>query len=111
MRIYQATPLHLVRLQITRLNDDTHYLTLCDTTIDEVEQMVKTAVSAVPIDLFLKGLVTSINIRESTGGKNGKSRSVSFRGKSPKETLKIITEHLKKNHEPAKAHRKKVPVR
>jgi hypothetical protein len=94
MKIYAHTPQILVRLQIAKQGEDTQYLTLVDTTAKEVEEFCKKVISSQKIDIFATGLRTSINIREATGGDNGKSKSISFRGLNPKQTLQLLITHI-----------------
>lgn len=97
MKIYEQAGVHLVRIQVKRVSDvTTQYLTLCETTIEEVEEMCKAVIESQNISLFAVGKKTSINIRESWGGKNGKSKSISFRGLDTKTTIELIINHLKK---------------
>jgi hypothetical protein len=94
MKIYKRQPEELVRLQIAKQGEETQYITLEDTTIAEVERICKMLISKQNLSPFEKGKVTSINMRYSLGGINGKSKSISFKGLSPKETLGIIVKHL-----------------
>lgn len=94
MKIYEYSPVYFVRLQITQQKQDAEYLTLCDTTIDEVKEFLTNLLNEQKISPF-ETTKTSINIREALGGKNGKSTSISFRGLNPKKTLDLITNNLK----------------
>ena len=96
MKIYEKNPLHLVRIQINKIGDTCQYLTFCETTPQEVEEMCKTVIEAQNISPFLMGQKTRIDIRESWGGKNGKSKSISFRGLDTKTTLNLIINHINK---------------
>jgi len=60
----------------------------------EVEKMCREIVKKQTHDPFTTGRKTSIIIRESIGGKNGKSKSLSFRGMTPKEIINLITKNL-----------------
>jgi len=95
MKIYEQTPNYLVRIQIIRIEEETQYLTLCETTPQEVEEMCKRVVESQNLSPFEKGNRTRIDIRESLGGKNGKSISISFKGLDTKKTLNLILAHLR----------------
>ncbi len=90
MKIYRYEPIEFVRLQITSQNEETQYLTLTDTTIEEVKQFCTKILETKNISPFTSGKKTSINIRKAIGGKNGKSESISFRGLTPNETMALI---------------------
>lgn len=97
MKIYEKEPPYLIRLQIIKQECETEYLTLIDATLEQVEQMIKEVMNkqVVPaLETGFKEKVTSVNIRESKGGKNGKSLVVSFRGIDPKKALGLIINHL-----------------
>jgi len=94
MKIYQYSPISFVRLQITQQKQPAEYLTLCDCSIDEVKETLTKLIERQNISPFEK-VKTSINIREALGGKNGKSTSISFRGLTPKQTIDLITNHIK----------------
>jgi hypothetical protein len=95
MKIYEQKPTHLVRIQISKIGDNTQYLTFCETTPPEVEEMCKSVIEAQKLSPFASGNKTRIDIRESWGGKNGKSKSISFRGLDTKTTLELIINHVK----------------
>jgi hypothetical protein len=90
MRIYQQTPQKIVRIQITRQGDESEYLNLIGCTQSEVIEFCKMVIASQNISIFEKGKRTSLNIREAIGSKNGKCKSISFTGLSPKETICLI---------------------
>lgn len=92
--IYEQKPTHLVRIQINKIGDVSQYLTFCETTPQEVEEMCKYVIEAQKLSPFAEGNKTRIDIRESWGGKNGKSKSISFRGLDTKTTLELIINHV-----------------
>lgn len=96
MKIFKETPQYLIRLQIIKHPEPTQYITLCETTMEEVEIMCRKVIEAQKLSVFLKGKVTMINIRESLG-KNGKSKNISFRGLSTQKTYDVIVTHLNKS--------------
>ncbi len=96
MKIYEPPkPKNVIRLQITRQGVATEYLNLEDCTMDGVSDMVMMLIRKhAPADPFMMGKKTSVNIRDCVGGKNGKSKSISFRGLNPAETKAIIEKHV-----------------
>lgn len=96
MIIYEQKPTHLVRIQINKIGDVSQYLTFCETTPQEVEEMCKVVIEAQKISPFASGPKTRIDMRESWGGKNGKSKSISFRGLDTNTTLELIINHVNK---------------
>ena len=93
MKIYKYMPTHFVRLQIVQQKCKTEYLTLYETTRDEVKEVLTNLINAQNISPF-ETVKTSINIREAIGAKNGKSISISFRGVNPQQVVELITKHL-----------------
>jgi hypothetical protein len=98
MKIYKYEPTYFVRLQICKLKEQTEYLTLHETTIEEVNEMCMNIVTSQGLTPFEKGLKTSINIREATGAINGKSTSLSFRGISPAKVKELIVNYIESNY-------------
>lgn len=94
MKIYKHEPSVLIRLQIAKQGEQAEYLTLTETTSKEVDEFIRKIIEAQKISPFAVGRVTSINIREAIGAKNGKAKSISFRGLTPKETLDLILKEL-----------------
>lgn len=90
MKIYQHKPIHLVRLTITKLNEETFYLNLCDTNQEEVIIKLKKIIDNEKLSVFQEGNRTRVDIRDCIGGKNGKCKSISFKGLTPKETNDLI---------------------
>jgi len=93
MKIYEKEEKHLMRLNIKKVGFQTEFVTLCETTqketIDLVDELIKGQRGLV------KDRVTSIEIRESIGSKNGKSVTVSFKGMNPKEVKELIVMKVK----------------
>jgi hypothetical protein len=94
MKIYKPTPTFIIRVQIIRQGEETQYINLCDTTQNKVVDHITKTIENQKLSVFAKGNSTKIDIRECLGGKNGKSKSISFKGLSPKETLDIITKSI-----------------
>jgi len=98
MKIYKYEPTYFVRLQIVKQKEEAEYLTLHETTIEEVKEMCKKVVVSQNITPFEKGYKTTINIREATGGTNGKSTSLSFRGINPIKVKDLIVDYIESNY-------------
>lgn len=95
MKIYKQEPKKFIRIMISRKGDDTTcYLTLIDCTANQVEDFLKKLIHAQGLSPFQTGNVTSIGIREAVGAKNGTSKSLSFRGLSPKATYDLIVKSI-----------------
>lgn len=96
MKLYSTPPpVTIIRLQITQQGKATEYISLQDTTQDEVIEWIKKLIlDNCPADPFDTGRKTSINIRYFLGGKAGKSVSLSFRGMTPEQTKKLIIQNL-----------------
>jgi hypothetical protein len=99
MKIYQQTPLKLIRVQIVKAGEPTQYITLYETTMGKVENMVKEIILKQNLSPFERGKVTQVLIREATGAINGKSKSVSFRGLSTQQVLGLVVDRLNKTKE------------
>lgn len=103
MKIY-TTPKapYQVQLTISQLSLEKEHLSLIDTTIEEVREMLKTLIEKQNLSPFIGGKVTSIVIREYLPypvSKLGAQAALSFRGLTPKETLTLIITHLKTKKE------------
>jgi hypothetical protein len=98
MKIYKHDYIFFIRLSFKRRGDKALYLPLVETTLDETEAMIKSALNEVKTGLFeqQKGYTTTIEMREATGGKNGKYRQMSFKGLSPSETRSLLIEYINK---------------
>lgn len=94
MKIYKHNPKNLIRVKITRKGDDTHYLTLCETTQLEAYVHCYELVERLTVPATYSGHVTSIQFREALGGQNLKAISFSFKGLSPRDTYNLIVESI-----------------
>jgi 2-hydroxy-3-keto-5-methylthiopentenyl-1-phosphate phosphatase len=92
----QHEPEHIIRIQIVRTGEKTKYLNLHETAQDEVIQAVREAIELQKLSVFVTGPSTRVNIRDCIGGKNGKSKSLSFKGLTTAKTLSVITKHITK---------------
>jgi len=95
MKIYNPEPLHLIRLTITKKDEETKYLNFIDTTQEECMKKVISIIDELKLSVFQEGNQTRMDFRDCIGGKNGKCKSVSFKGISPIELHKLLTEKIK----------------
>jgi hypothetical protein len=98
MKIYTPIPIHLVRVTISKLNEETFYINLCETTQERAMEVIKGIIDDEKISVFQDGHRTRIDFRNCIGAKNGKSKAISFRGLSPKDTYNLIVNKLPKNN-------------
>lgn len=96
MKLYKHEYTFFIRLTIKRRGDKNLYLPLIETTLDDVEEMLRLAIRSATIDPLLKCSTTKIEMREATGGQNGAYRQLSFRGLSPTETHDLIIYFINK---------------
>ncbi len=95
MKVFKQEPTYFIRLQIVQQKSDTQYLTLVETTREEVTEMVKGIISKNASPIITKGMTrTQVHIREAWGAKNGKSQSVSFYGLDPLQILNLILQEV-----------------
>jgi hypothetical protein len=94
MKLLTAEPQQLVRLSINRQGEVAEYISIADSDVLAVKRMLYGLIlkHGTPLP---KGYRTSIVVRQYEGSKAGRSESVSFYGKSPKEIKEIIINHLK----------------
>ena len=80
MTVYNPEPIPLIRVSITKAKEKTMYINFKDTTHKEVIDNLIKLVDSFNLSVLLKGDRVRLDIRECLGGKNGKSRSISFVG-------------------------------
>ncbi len=95
MKIFDPQPLHLVRLTISKIKEETFYINLSETTQDEAIHSIKNIIDKQGLSVFQMGHRVRIDFRDCIGGKNGKSKALSFRGLSTKETYSLIINAIK----------------
>jgi len=94
MKLFNPSPTYIIRLQIVKQGEQTEYINLEETTIEEVKVFLEEILKRETFSPFETGRVTSINIREALGGKNGKATSISFRGFSPQYIHDLIIKNI-----------------
>jgi hypothetical protein len=80
MKIYNPEPLKLIRVSISKANEKTQYINFKDTTHKEVIDNLSNYIDSFNLSVLNKGDRIRLDTRECLGGKNGKSKSVSFIG-------------------------------
>jgi uncharacterized protein (DUF2344 family) len=98
MKIFiKPKPTYFIRLQIRRAGEQTKYISLIETTIEETQSFIKNVINENKKDFDPFGTTkkTSVDIREALGTENGKSKSVSFFGFSTNQVYELITNKLK----------------
>lgn len=95
MKIYNPEPTFYIRLSFKRKNDDMAYVSIVESTLDEVYDELKKCLSNATVPAFQTGgYKTTIEIREALGGQNGKYKAISFWGLSPEETKTLVINHI-----------------
>lgn len=94
MKIYEPKPLHLIRLTISQKDQETKYLNFIDTTQVECIAKITAIVNELNLSVFQTGHLTRMDFRDCVGSKNGKCKSVSFKGLSPTELHKLLTQKI-----------------
>lgn len=94
MKVYIPEPLKLIRVSISKVNEKTQYINFKDTTHKEVIDSLIKYIDSFNISVLSKGDRIRLDIRECVGGKNGKSKSISFIGLTvPQMHEKIIEKY------------------
>lgn len=94
MKIYKPEPIAVFRVSIRKVGEQTYYISLCETSLQEVIDFFVNLINSQNIPAIQKGYATGIDIREAYGAKNLKSQSISFKGLSPKEVYRLAVEAL-----------------
>ena len=97
MKIYEPKPLHLIRLTISKKDEETKYLNFIDINQEDCIKKVTSIIDELKLSVFQEGNNTRMDFRDCIGGKNGKCKSISFKGLNPTELHKLLTEKIEKN--------------
>jgi hypothetical protein len=87
----------LMRVNIKKTGYKTENIILCEAEQDEVISFIENIVKSQNINPFEKGYVTNVEVRECADSKNGKSKSISFKGINPEKLKTIILKTINKN--------------
>ena len=74
------------------------YLSVIDGTQFEFYDFAKNLIDSQNLSIFQKGRVTAIDIREAVGSKNGKTKTLSFKGLTPKQVKELFLKKLNKQN-------------
>ena len=96
MKIYEPKPIHLIRLTITKKDEETKCLNFIDVTQEDCIKKVTYVIDELKLSVFQEGNQTRMDFRDCIGGKNGKSKSVSFKGLTPQELHKLLIDKIEK---------------
>lgn len=94
MKIYNTPKApYQVKLQISKRGQETQHISFIETTMEDVELLLKSMVQGSSISPFREGYATCVNIREwlpAPESKNGRQKFISFYGMEPKELLELL---------------------
>ncbi len=94
MKIYEPKPIHLIRLTISKKDHETKYLNFTEVTQQDCIKKVTSVIDELKLSVFQEGNQTRMDFRDCIGGKNGKCKSVSFKGLNPTELHKLLIEKI-----------------
>ena len=94
MKIYEPKPLHLIRLTISKKDEETKYLNFTEVSQQECMKIVTSIIEELKLSVFQSGVNTRMDFRDCIGSKNGKCLSVSFKGLNPTELQKLLKEKI-----------------
>lgn len=80
MKIYNHTPIKVVRLSIQKSEEKTLYINFIETTQEEVIEKLSNLIDSLNLSVLCKGDRVRLDTRDCIGGKNGKNKSISFIG-------------------------------
>jgi hypothetical protein len=90
MKIYNPKPLKQIRVSISKKDEASKYINFIETTQEEVIKTLIKLIDSFNLSVLLKGDRVRVDIRECEGGKNGKSKTISFVGMNVEELYNII---------------------
>ena len=90
MKIYNPKPVYLIRVSISKVKEKSMYINFIDASHKEVIDNLSKLVDSLNLSVLLKGDRVRLDIRECLGGKNGKSKTISFVGLTIAEVHKKI---------------------
>ena len=95
MKLYEPKPQRIIRVTISRKDEHSEYINFIETdhktVIDELDKFIR----SFNLSAENKDDRTRLDIRECIGGKNGKSKSISFVGMSAKKIKENIVKNWK----------------
>lgn len=95
MKLYkQQEPPLLMRINIKKQGVKTEHISIEETTQQELYDWLKKLIDAQGLSIFATGRITTVEIRESVNGVNGKSVSFSFKGLEPIQVNELILKNI-----------------
>jgi hypothetical protein len=94
MEIYQRSPVNIVKITIAKRGLPSEHFTVWKCTMEEAYAHFQKVISREKLSDADK-LVTSIQVRETVDGKNGRALSLSCKGLTPKQTKDILIKSIK----------------
>ena len=95
MKLYiPLPPVVMMRINIKQQGHLTMHLAVVETTQDKLIDWLKELIEVQNLSIFAKGPLITFEVREATGGINGKAKSFSFKGLTPVEVSNLILENL-----------------
>jgi hypothetical protein len=95
MKIYQAPePPTLMRVNIKKQNSKTEHIAIEEAEQEELLNWIKNLIEKQGLSIFCTGKITTVEVRESIKGENGKTISFSFKGLEPLEVKELILNNM-----------------
>ena len=94
MKIYEHKPVYVIGIQIEQVLGERYNISLCETTVKEVLEVVTNLMESQKVSPITKGKATRISIRERIGKINGKGCMLSVKGFTPKQVHDLILEEI-----------------
>lgn len=95
MKLYTPPPPpNLMRINIKKQGYKTEHIAVEQTTQQELIAWLKELIAKQGLSIFETGNITTIEVRESIAGINGKSDSFHFKGLNPSKVATLILKEL-----------------
>lgn len=94
MKLYDHVPPTLMRVNIKKQGHKTEHLAFEEAGQDELLNWLRSLIEGQGLSIFATGKITTVEVRESIKGINGKTKSFYFRGLDPHEVKTIILRSL-----------------
>jgi len=96
MKLYiSPEPPTLMRINIKKQGKTPEHLAVEDATQQELIIWLKTLIDKQGLSIFETGTITTVEVRESIKGENGKATSFAFKGLEPAQVKELILTNLK----------------
>ena len=95
MKLYkQPEPPTLMRLNIKKQYSKTEHIAIEDIGQQELLNWTKNLIEKQGLSIFCTGKITTVEVRESVKGENGKTISFAFKGLEPSEVKELILKNI-----------------